>query len=37
MLLDKNLPFRHWSRQRLMSEPARRDFVDPDLLALPAA
>jgi len=37
MLLDKNLPFRHWSRETMMSETARRDFVDPDLLALPAA
>jgi hypothetical protein len=37
MLLDKSLPFRHWTRERMMSEAARRDFVEPDLLRLPAA
>ena len=37
MLLDKSLPFRHWTRERMMSEAARRDFLEPDLLALPAA
>jgi hypothetical protein len=37
MLLDKSLPFQHWTRERMMSEAARRDFVEPDLLRLPAA
>ena len=37
MVLDKALPFRHWSHERLMSPAARAAWVDPDLLALPAA
>ncbi len=37
MVLDKTLPFRHWSHERLMSPAARAAWVDPDLLALPAA
>ena len=37
MLLDKSLPFKHWTRERMMSEAARRGFLEPDLLALPAA
>jgi len=28
---DKNLPFRHWSRDRLMSPEARLHWVEPDL------
>ena len=34
-LLDKSLPERHWSRELLWSDAARRAFVEPDLLALP--
>lgn len=37
MLLDKHLPFNHWNRETIMSDAARREFVEPDLLALPAA
>ena len=36
-LLDKNLPYRHWSRARMTGEEARRRWVDPDVLELPAA
>lgn len=36
-LLDKTLPFNHWSRERLSGEEAKRRWVDPDLLDLPAA
>jgi hypothetical protein len=28
---DKNLPFRYWSRERLMSPEARAGWVEPDL------
>ena len=35
LLLDKSLPERHWSRDVLWSDAARRAFVEPDLLALP--
>ena len=34
-LLQKDLPFRHWSRDRLMSPAARAGWVDPDLRSLP--
>jgi hypothetical protein len=34
-LLEKELPFRHWSRDRLMSPAARTGWVDPDLRSLP--
>jgi hypothetical protein len=34
-LLEKELPFRHWSRERLLSLPARAGWVDPDLRPLP--
>lgn len=34
-LLDKSLPFRHWSRERMGSAEARARWVQPDLLALP--
>lgn len=37
MLLDKALPFRHWSQDRLMSPAARAAWIDPDILPLPAA
>lgn len=37
MVLDKTLPFRHWSHDGLMSPAARAVWVDPDVLALPAA
>jgi hypothetical protein len=36
-LLDKNLPYRHWTRERLGSIEARRDWVEPDLRRMPAA
>jgi hypothetical protein len=36
-LLDKTLPFNHWSRERLTGEEAKRRWVDPDVLELPAA
>jgi hypothetical protein len=35
LLLDKSLPERHWSRDLLWSDAARRAFVEPDRLALP--
>lgn len=34
-LLDKQLPFRHWSREALFSADARVEWVDPDLVPLP--
>lgn len=34
-LLDKSLPFRHWSRETMGSAAARAGWVDPDLLGLP--
>ncbi len=33
--LDKNLPFRHWSREVMMSSTARAGWVEPDLVPLP--
>jgi hypothetical protein len=33
--LDKGLPFRHWSRDVMMSPGARADWVEPDLVPLP--
>jgi hypothetical protein len=35
-LLDKELPYRHWRRETMWSGPARAQWVEPDLLALPA-
>ncbi|NWK97267.1 hypothetical protein DM806_16635 [Sphingobium lactosutens] len=32
---DKDWPFTYWSRERLMSVEARRDWVAPDLMPLP--
>ena len=36
-LLDKNLPYRHWSRERMGSDEARRHWVEPDLRLMPAS
>lgn len=36
-LLDKGLPFRHWSRASMGSDEARRHWVEPDLRLMPAA
>jgi hypothetical protein len=36
-LLDKNLPYRHWSRERMASDSARRQWVEPDLRLMPAS
>jgi hypothetical protein len=36
-LLDKNLPYRHWSRELMGSDGARRNWVEPDLRLMPAA
>jgi CDP-diacylglycerol--glycerol-3-phosphate 3-phosphatidyltransferase len=35
-LLDKNLPYRHWSRDRMGSDEARRQWVEPDVRLMPA-
>jgi hypothetical protein len=35
-LLDKALPYHHWSRETMQSQAARAHWVEPDLLALPA-
>jgi hypothetical protein len=34
-LLDKQLPFRHWSRERMFAADARAGWVEPDLRPLP--
>jgi hypothetical protein len=34
-LLDKNLPFLHWSRQRMSSDDARGHWIEPDLISMP--
>lgn len=36
MLLDKDLPYRHWRRETMFSPDARARWVEPDILALPA-
>jgi hypothetical protein len=36
-LLDKNLPFRHWSRERMASDEARRQWIEPDVRLMPAS
>jgi hypothetical protein len=36
-LLDKNLPFRHWSRERMASDEARRRWTEPDIRLMPAS
>ncbi|MFB0875041.1 MULTISPECIES: hypothetical protein [unclassified Sphingobium] len=33
---DKDWPFIYWSRERLMSPAARRDWTEPDIKPLPA-
>jgi hypothetical protein len=35
-LLDKDLPYQHWQRETMASAAARAEWVEPDLLALPA-
>jgi hypothetical protein len=35
-LLEKDLPYRHWSREAMWGQAARAVWVEPDLLALPA-
>jgi hypothetical protein len=35
-VLDKELPYHHWSRETMGSTLARAEWVEPDLLALPA-
>jgi hypothetical protein len=34
-LLEKDLPFRHWSRELMGTEEARRRWVEPDLRPIP--
>jgi hypothetical protein len=34
-LLEKDLPFRHWSREAMFSPEARAGWLDPDLRPLP--
>src|SRR6202011_5794795 len=36
-LLDKSLPFRHWSRERMGSDEARRQWIEPDVRLMPAS
>ncbi|MDQ6720814.1 MAG: hypothetical protein M3003_08470 [Candidatus Dormibacteraeota bacterium] len=36
-LLDKNLPYCHWSRERMGSDDARRQWLEPDLRLMPAS
>ena len=36
-LLEKNLPYVHWSRERMGSDEARRQWVEPDLRLMPAS
>ncbi len=36
-LLDKDLPFRHWSPETMAGDEARRHWVEPDLRPIPAA
>jgi hypothetical protein len=35
LLLDKNTPLRHWSRETMFGTEARAEWRDPDLVALP--
>ncbi len=35
MLLEKDLPYRHWRRETMLSPDARARWVAPDILALP--
>ncbi|MGA7910233.1 MAG: hypothetical protein WCC30_01610 [Candidatus Dormiibacterota bacterium] len=34
MLMDKSLPFRHWSRELMFGPEARTRWVEPDLLPI---
>ena len=34
-LLDKGLPYRHWRGETFNSDPARKGWVEPDLVPLP--
>lgn len=34
-VLDREAPFRHWSRDRLLAEEARAAWIEPDLAPLP--
>ena len=36
-LLDKNLPFGHWSRERMNRDDAKHRWIEPDLRPMPAA
>lgn len=36
LLLEKDLPYRHWSRAVMQSQEARARWVEPDLRVLPA-
>ncbi|HET8906413.1 MAG TPA: hypothetical protein VFN11_05550 [Ktedonobacterales bacterium] len=36
LLLEKDLPYRHWRRETMLSSDARARWVEPDLQALPA-
>lgn len=36
LLLDAGLPYRHWRRETMGSTEARAQWVEPDVLALPA-
>ena len=35
-LLDKSLPFKHWSHAAMASDSAKRQWVEPDLRPIPA-
>lgn len=35
-LLDKGLPFCHWSREAMASDSAKRQWVEPDVRPMPA-
>jgi len=37
LLLDKSLPFRHWSREAIFTSQARAEWVEPDLQRLPSS
>ncbi len=34
LLMDKSLPFRHWSRDLMFGQEARARWVEPDLLPI---
>ncbi|HEX6544592.1 MAG TPA: hypothetical protein VF040_22735 [Ktedonobacterales bacterium] len=36
LLLEKDLPYRHWSRETMLSPDARARWVEPDIQTLPA-